>query len=75
MKPTQPTRVANTETYWTEAPPEESPRCRMWRERIVAGWRPNSRIRTMGYYDSAAYYGVYIWEYLNIISPMLRGLT
>jgi hypothetical protein len=44
----------------------------MWRERITAGWRPNQRISTLGYYESAAYYGVYIWEYLHVISPLLR---
>ena len=27
----------------------------------------------MGYYESSVYFGVYIWEYLNVLAPMMRG--
>ena len=69
-----PPRVADIEQHWGEPPPVRSPRCAAWVTRIRAGWRPNRRISGMGYYDSAEYYGVYIWEYLNVLSPLLDGL-
>lgn len=69
-----PPRVDNIETFWQHAPPERSPRCAHWLTRFDAGWRPNRRIAGMGYYESAEYYGVYIWEYINVISPRLVEL-
>lgn len=42
--------------------------------RINAGWRPNRRLRSMGYHESAEYFGVYIWEYLNVLYPLLVEL-
>jgi len=66
-----PPRVTDSELYWSSAPPEPSPRCTWWLKRIDAGWRPNKRVRRLGYYDRAAYYGVYIWELLNKIDPAL----
>lgn len=61
----------NIEEYWIEAPPEPSPKLKRWLEKIQGGWRPNRRIRQMGYYESAEFFGVYIWEYMNVISPQL----
>jgi hypothetical protein len=57
--------------YWLEPPPEPSPKLAEWVSKIDRGWRPNRRIRTMGYDESAEFYGVYIWEYLNVISPLI----
>ena len=57
---------------WSEPPPELSERCRWWVRRIKAGWTGNRRTASMGYHVAAEYYGVYIWEYLNVISPLLR---
>jgi len=65
----------NIETYWTSPPPEPSQRCDIWVAKIKAGWRPNRRIRQMGYYEGAEFYGVYIWEYSNVIQPLIRELT
>lgn len=45
----------------------------MWVERIRNGWRGNKRIRIKGYYEASEYFGVYIWEYLEIIYPLLSG--
>ena len=59
--------------YWTERPPEPSPRLASWIDKINAGWRPNRRINSLGYDSSAEFYGVYLWEYLNVIYPMLSG--
>jgi hypothetical protein len=27
----------------------------------------------MGYYVASAYFGVYIWEYVHVLSPLLRA--
>jgi hypothetical protein len=72
MKPPAPPRVKDIEKYWSQKPPEQSARCAWWVKRIQGGWRPSGRVSSEGYYSSAKYYGVYIWEYLNVISPLLR---
>lgn len=61
----------NGERYWLHAPPSLSARCRYWVARIDAGWRPGKRIRMLGYYGAATYYGVYIFEWLYVLSPLL----
>lgn len=65
-------RVPNIEAYWIAPPPERSPRCAEWLDRIAQGWRPNRRIRSFGYYDAALFFGVYIWEYLHVLSPVVH---
>lgn len=60
------------ERYWVYSPPERSARCAFWVERIQAGWRGNRRIHSLDYYSSAEYYGIYIWEYWNVIWPLLK---
>lgn len=56
--------------YWGEPPPEPSPRLSEWIQKFNDWWKPNRRIRQMGYHKSAEFYGVYIWEYINVIRPM-----
>lgn len=68
-----PSRVDDVEAHWVSPPPELSARCEWWLRRISSGWRPNSRIRTMGYYERAEFYGVYIWESINVIGEALRA--
>ena len=68
----KPTQVEDRYAYWMEPPPEISARCQWWMARIEAGWYPNNRIRTFGYDEAAVFYGVYIWEFLNVIAPLLR---
>ncbi len=58
--------------YWQEPPPEPSPSCRKWVAKIEAGWRPNRRISGMGYYTKAEFFNVYVWEYLNVIRPLIH---
>jgi hypothetical protein len=65
-----PPRVESVETYWTSPPPRLSARCEWWQGRIRGGWRPNGRIRTLGYYPAAQYFGVYIWEWINVLYPL-----
>lgn len=61
--------------YWTDPPPQPSEALKKWLTKINNGWHPNSRISGMGYDESADFYGVYIWEYLHVIAPLLRGET
>lgn len=60
--------------FWGEPPAELSPRCRYWLAQIERGWRPNRFVRRMGYDEAAEWYGVYLWEYLNVIAPRLDRL-
>lgn len=71
MKPPTPPRVADATEYWTSPPPAPSARLGYWQDRIAAGWRPNKRVRALGYHDSADFYGVYIWEWINVLRPLL----
>lgn len=63
----------NIEQYWLYSPPELSDNCKIWIDKINKGFIPNRRISRLGYYCSAEFYNVYIWEYLNIISPLLNS--
>lgn len=67
----KPPRVEDEMRYWGDQPPEPSPRCVYWVSQIERGWLPNRRIGMEGYHTSALWYGVYIWEYLNVLSPMI----
>lgn len=67
----KPPRVADVEDYWADAPPVISDRCAYWLRQIERGWLPNRHIAREGYYSSAEWYGVWLWEYLNLISPAL----
>lgn len=68
--PVKPPAVEDVELFWSRPPKERSPRCAYWVQRIGEGWSPNRRIRAEGYYSSAEFYGVYIWEYTNVILPL-----
>lgn len=57
--------------YWTHPPPEPSPGLVKFMQKWRNGWRPNRRIRAMGYDECAEFLKVYIWEYLNVILPMM----
>lgn len=73
VKPLSPPKVADEQAYWTSPPPEPSARCEWWRKQFAEGWRPNRRVSQMGYHEAANFYGVYIWEYLNVISQLERA--
>lgn len=66
----KPPRVEDHYQYWGEAPPEPSQRCIYWVRQIERGWRPNRRIPDC-YCCGSEWHGVYIWEYLNVIRPLL----
>lgn len=67
----KPPKVASSESYWMGPPPQRSARCAYWVLQIERGWLPNRRISCEGYHSSADWYGVYIWEYLNVLAPLI----
>lgn len=67
----KPPPVDDRYRFWLEAPPEPSPRCLYWLRQIARGWRPNRFIQGHDYDSSAEWYGIYIWEYVNAVSPEL----
>jgi hypothetical protein len=69
----KPPRVASAEEFWTAPPPTRSPRCAWWLAQLDAGWSPNRRVRAMGYSEAARFFGVYLWEYLNVLAPRLKA--
>ncbi|WP_280439014.1 hypothetical protein [Nocardia cyriacigeorgica] len=68
----KPPRVADRYEYWTTQPPDLSPACRYWVRQIERGWLPNRRISGHCYDCSAGWYGVWIWEYTNVLAPMIE---
>lgn len=69
----RPMPVKDRYEYWTNPPPARSERCTYWLRQIERGWLPNRRWRALGYDTSARVYGVWIWEYLNVIYPALEA--
>lgn len=68
----KPPRVDDVTRHWTQAPPALSPRCDYWITRHREGtWRSNRRLRAMGYHTAAEHLGIWIWEYLHVIRPLL----
>lgn len=65
-----PPRVADRYRYWTDPPPARSDRCRAWEARIRHGWRMPKWVQGKGYDPMAGYFGVYVWEWLNVLSPL-----
>lgn len=71
-EPPKPPKVDDVYRFWTEGPPEPSARCLYWLDRIGRGWVPNRRLSQMGYDSSALFFGVYVWEYVNVLSPAIH---
>lgn len=69
----KPPRIVDEMQYWSTEPPQPSPRCIYWVKQIERGWLPNRRISMNGYHPAAIWYGVFIWEYLNVIAPMVEA--
>lgn len=68
----KPPAVEDVEAYWSNPPMVPSDRCIWWVKQIENGWYPNRRINQLGYYLSAEFYGVYIYEYINVLSPLIE---
>lgn len=67
----KPPAVKDEYAYWRDPPPQPSERCAWWAEQIARGWLPNRRWRTMGWSSAMTAYGVYAWEYLHVLSPLV----
>lgn len=71
----KPAAVNAIEVYWSTPPPALSPRVQYWLKRLADDqWRPNKYLRAQGYYGAAAWLGVYIWEWTNLLRPLLAEL-
>lgn len=70
----KPPPVDDVTDYWIAKPPAISARCTYWIARHHAGsWRSNRRLRMEGYHTAAEYLGVWIWEYLHMIRPLIEA--
>ncbi|RBO82087.1 hypothetical protein [Nocardia puris] len=69
----KPAPVDDRYAYWLNAPPELSAACVYWVRQIERGWLPNRRISQQGYDNSADWYGVWIWEYLHVLAPLIAA--
>jgi hypothetical protein len=70
-----PPRVTDHYRYWQSPPPQLSDRCLAWADRFRRGWRPSRRFRRDAYANKVYYLGVYFWEWLHYLSPLLDELT
>lgn len=70
----KPPPVDDSYRYWGDAPPELSDRCLWWVRQISRGWQPNKHIRRECRDCSAQWYGVYLWEFINVIYPALKDM-
>jgi len=67
----KPAKVADVTEHWGGAPPEPSARCLYWLRHIRRGWRPSARVMSEGYHGTAEWFGVYLFEYLQVLCPIL----
>ena len=66
----QSSKIDVTE-YWSNPPPNPTENLIRWIGKIQSGWRPNRRIRRLGHQRSAEFFGVYLWEYVEVLCPIL----
>lgn len=73
LEPNRPPKVDDHYKYWGNPPRKLSDRCEYWLRQIVErNWLPNRRWRGECYDCRANWLGVYIWEYQNVLLPILR---
>lgn len=74
--PARPSGVAVIDVYQyaSHPPPEPSAGRVKWEARIRAGFRPNRRLRSLGYSGCSEFYRVYVWEYINVLYPLIVEL-
>lgn len=69
----KPPRVPDHYAYWNSPPPQISDRCQYWLRQLDRGFIPNRYVRREGYDGTCAWFGVYLWEYLNLIAPAITA--
>lgn len=72
MTPLMCPKVEDITEYWDDPPPNPSPRCSFWMTKIFRGWRAHRGLMRLDEEKASEFYGVYIWEYVNVIFPMLH---
>lgn len=70
----KPQPVNHISLHWETKPDRLSERCVYWVRQILRGWRPPRRIAGEGYYGATEWYGVWLWEYLHVLFPLLNAL-
>lgn len=71
----KPPAVNDIQQCWTTPPPELSPRVEYWLRRVADDdWRPNKYLLREDYYGASTWLGVYIWEWINLLRPLLAEL-
>lgn len=63
----------DTYAFVREAPPEPSAGLLKWQRRAREGFVRNRRLGSLGYANSADYFRVYVWEWLNVLQPMFAA--
>lgn len=70
-RPPTPARVKNMEEFWQYPPPEPSARLSYWIDKLSSvSWQPNRRLSCHGYWYASEFYGVWVWEYTRVLSPV-----
>ncbi len=68
-----PVPAALRMNYTTSPPPRPSPRCEAWVRRINRGWWVPAHVSRNGWSMMVCYFGVYAYEYLHILLPMISS--
>ncbi|HEY2085482.1 MAG TPA: hypothetical protein VGH54_05535 [Mycobacterium sp.] len=65
--------AVDRDAYRDAPPPAPSPRLTYWLRRLDEGsWRPNKYFGR-GYEGDAEWCGVYVWEWLHVLSPIITA--
>ncbi len=68
----QPSAVTDVFDFIDRQPPGRSARCEWWVQRISLGESPDWEIRTSWCAEAAERLGVWVWEYVNVIYPLIK---
>lgn len=69
----KPPPVLERDEVWGFAPLQISERCAWWLQQLENGWRPPRRVSGLGWDGQAQWFGVYAWEWRNLIRPWTSG--
>lgn len=58
--------------YQDKQPPKLSFGCRRTIAKFKNGWKPNRRIRRMGFEEKCELFRIYLWEYHHVVFPLLQ---
>ena len=58
--------------YVDHPPPEPSSGLLKWQAKIAGGWKPNARIRRLGWESSVEFFRVYAWEWKYVLRDLVH---